>query len=47
MPICGAELPDSLEELLGAEEKKGKKEGRRQLREGHSDRPNEEVGGRR
>jgi hypothetical protein len=36
MPICGAELPDSLEELLGAEErekeeKKGKKEGRRQI----------------
>lgn len=38
MPICGAELPDSLEELLGSEEKKGKKEGGRR----HSGRPDED-----
>jgi len=45
MPICGAELPDSLEGLPREEEKKGKKERRRQLRESHSDLPDEEEDG--
>jgi hypothetical protein len=35
--ICGAELPDSLEELLEEREKKGKRGGKRRASKGSSD----------
>ena len=43
MPICGAELPDSLEVFLGSEDKKKEK---RDVGRRHSGRPDEGEDGR-
>jgi hypothetical protein len=47
MPICGAELPESLEGLPRDEETKEKKERRRQLQERRFCLPDEDADARR